>query len=362
MIKIAHFGSYNVNVGDNIALLNVRRGIEKVVSQKISWKSVDISSFHNCPAGMNNIQYSKRFFETISEESDMLVFGGGGLIESTSRKNNATKWKLPINKEILSAIKIPIVCFALGINYFRNYPQLDETGKKRVRRFKDYSSLFSLRNDGSLGIFQSFSEDKCQEIPDPGLISFKDPSPNRPHQALGFFQPAWNNNKKQMLGRGLDDKNLQKLISLCENHSLKIMPHTLKDYNFPYDNFIYDKQLFRSLVKFDAFEKVVQDYSNYDFSVSMRGHGQMISIAQRVPSVYFSTQDKVRDFSIRNGFSEYNVDIEESNWYEKLNEKIERLKSDKDYVLQWYEHRDKFMNKNKKQFDNFCLQIKDIIE
>ena len=55
MINIAHFGSYNINVGDNIALLNIRKGVEKTVDKKINWNSVDIKEFHNSPMGMNNI-------------------------------------------------------------------------------------------------------------------------------------------------------------------------------------------------------------------------------------------------------------------------------------------------------------------
>ena len=146
-----------------------------------------------------------------------------------------------------------------------------------------------------------------------------------------------------MLGRGLTKDNLNKLVSFCEGHNLDIMPHTLKDYKFPYNNFIYTRDTFSKIVRFENFEKVIKDYSNYDFSVSMRGHGQMVSIAQRLPSIYFSTQDKVRDFSLRNGFQDYNVDIQEINWPEKLNEKVERLKNDEDYVLTWYNKRDKFV-------------------
>ena len=59
MINIAHFGSYNVNVGDNIALLNIRKGIESLVNSTINWNSVDIKDFHDSPLGMNSIEYAK---------------------------------------------------------------------------------------------------------------------------------------------------------------------------------------------------------------------------------------------------------------------------------------------------------------
>ena len=40
-IRIAHIGSYNRNLGDNIAILNVRKEFEKSMSN-IEWISLDI--------------------------------------------------------------------------------------------------------------------------------------------------------------------------------------------------------------------------------------------------------------------------------------------------------------------------------
>ena len=113
MIRIAHFGSYGVNVGDNIALLNIRKGIEQALGEEITWKSVCISRFHNSPKGMNNIEYIKHAFSQISEQNDMLIIGGGGLIESNNRSDNETRWKLPFTEETLSELRIPIVCFSV---------------------------------------------------------------------------------------------------------------------------------------------------------------------------------------------------------------------------------------------------------
>ena len=112
---------------------------------------------------------------------------------------------------------------------------------------------------------------------------------------------------------------------------------------------------------YDKFMKMIDGYSHYDYSVAMRGHGQMIAIAVNLPSIYFSTQDKVRDFSYRNGFTDYNVDILESEWHAKLNEKIDRLKTDKEYLQNWYEIRDKAVVQYTKDFYDFCHKIKDLL-
>ena len=75
-IRIAHIGSYNRNLGDNIAILNVRKEFEKSMSN-IEWISLDILDiFWN---RNNNIDFVIKFFE--ENNFDAIVLGGGGLIE-----------------------------------------------------------------------------------------------------------------------------------------------------------------------------------------------------------------------------------------------------------------------------------------
>ena len=85
----------------------------------------------------------------------------------------------------------------------------------------------------------------------------------------------------------------------------------------------------------------------------MRGHGQLISIGLNIPNIYLSTQDKVRDFSMLNGFEDYDVDINESDWYRKLKEKYNRMMNDEEYLKNWYVIRNKGMSKWRKQILDF---------
>ena len=147
----------------------------------------------------------------------------------------------------------------------------------------------------------------------------------------------------------------------CDQFDLDIMPHTKKDYNFPYDRFIYQTDEFLRLVKFKNFEKIIQKYFEYDFSVAMRGHGQLISIGLGLPSIYFSTQDKVKNFSLKNGFEDYNVDIEEEDWEVKLIEKTNRLMQDSEYLAKWYEIRNESVLQYKQKFKDFCLEIVKVV-
>ena len=187
MVRIAQLASYDVNVGDNIAIYNIRRVLSSLVDDKIYWTDVNIASFHEIN---NSIKPCKEMLKKISDENDMLIIGGGGLIEGDSGKH-ATHWKLPFNEEILAEINIPILCFAAGINYFRNWPGISDKGIENIKLFADKCSLFSLRNDGSVDLFREFSDQPVEEVPDPGLV-FDNllQIPRRTEINNGFLQTA----------------------------------------------------------------------------------------------------------------------------------------------------------------------------
>jgi len=358
MVKIAQLASYNINIGDNIAIYNIRRVLSSLVDDKIYWTDVNIASFHEIN---NSIKPCKEMLKKISDENDMLIIGGGGLIEGGNDKH-ATHWKLPFNEEILAEIDIPIVCFAAGINYFRNWPGISDKGIENIKLFADKCSLFSLRNDGSVDLFREFSDQPVEEVPDPGLV-FDDllQIPRRTEINNGFLQTAWNNKAQQMEGRGFNGRNMYRMLQTTGQYGLPNFPHTRKDYNFPSIPTVFSLDAFNQGVKYERFLNIISTYSKFDYSVAMRGHGQMIAIAVNLPSIYLSTQDKVRDFSYRNGFDDYNVDILESEWHAKLNEKIDRLKTDKEYLQNWYEIRDKAVVQYTKDFYDFCHKIKGLL-
>ena len=77
----------------------------------------------------------------------------------------------------------------------------------------------------------------------------------------------------------------------------------------------------------------------------MRGHGQMITMGMNIPGIYLSSQDKVRDFSLLNGFIDYDVDMREEHWPEMLEECIAKMtEPNSKYLENWYDIRDEFIN------------------
>ena len=308
------------------------------------------------------------------EGCDLMIIGGGGQIED--RAKWLTSNTLPFDKDILQQINVPIACIGLGINYFREptsykSKQLSIDAFKNLELLINKSVYFSLRNDGSYDILKKLfdkyegSEEifsKVKEIPDPGLF-FEQELPKKTNKQIKkcIFQPAWNSSRRIIAGRfgGASLKHFKEFFA--KNNNFYFMPHTLKDYQFinMFDKIMstaITKQDFKKHVKYDQYASFIKNfYFKYDMSIAMRGHGQLNAIAINMPSLYFSTQDKVKDFSLKNEFRDYNIDIQEEDCFKKLSHSTNRILNDKNYLDEWYEIRDRKMIEFKNQFKD-CIQ------
>ena len=136
------------------------------------------------------------------------------------------------------------------------------------------------------------------------------------------------------------------------------MPHTPKDFRY-FSNFIIDSRQLTDMLAFDYTSELVKVYLNFDSIVAFRGHGQLISIGMNIPGLYFSTQDKVRDFSLRNGFEDYNIDINDEDWLDQLRGKHFRLLMDSTYRETWYEIRNASIKKWHESLKSLISTCKD---
>ena len=353
--KFAHIGSYNRNLGDNIALLNVRNEFNKYVNN-IELISLDINDIFW--AQNNNPQFTINFIN--KHNLDGLVIGGGGLIEYKGYQHHHTHYKLPFNKEILTSLNCPTFFVGIGINYFREKEGFSPKATQSFKETIEYSSCFSLRNDGSINKLKELKlyTDKVKEIPDPGLI-IDDLQEVFYTKHENYIQPAFNNPSKNInIKRYKSKDNILKLVNFANNNKLISLPHTPKDFNY-FKSFAFEQKLAKKYLKFENTKSTcLEFYPKMKSIIALRGHGQLISIGYNIPGIYLSTQDKVRDFSLLNGFIDYNIDINENNWYKKLNEKFNMITKDSSYIEEWHKIRDKNIPKWKHQFKSFILKCK----
>tara|TARA_B100002019_G_scaffold250494_1_gene230391 strand:- start:4128 stop:5189 length:1062 start_codon:yes stop_codon:yes gene_type:complete len=352
-MRFAHIGSFNRNLGDNVAIQNVRNSFDKHIPN-IDWVSIDISGVFW--SRQNDINFVKSFFE--KENFDAIVVGGGGLIEYAGYEQHQTKFKLPFNKEIFKSISCPTFFVGLGINYFRGSEGFSDEAKQSLSEVIEYSTMFSLRNDGSMDILDDLGlmVEKVKEVPDPGLIFDYEKVDNSKIRHT-IMEPAFNSSGKINENRFKGQGNIDKLVSFANDRGMVSMPHTPKDFRY-FGNFLIDQNNLMSMLQFDNTNELVKVYLNFDSVIAMRGHGQLISVGLNVPSLYFSTQDKLKYFSLRNGFEDYNIDILENNWYEKLIDCHTKLLSDTKYLQNWYDIRREKINTFRLTFDNFIRDCK----
>jgi len=352
-LKIAHIGSYNRNLGDNIAILNVREQFNKKIPN-IDWISLDILNiFWN---RNNNIDFIINFFK--DNNFDAIVVGGGGLIEYRGYEKHDTNFKLPFNEKIMKSLNCPTFFVGLGINYFRGREGFSEEAKNSLKAVVDYSTHFSLRNDGSIDILKDLDlfTEKVKEVPDPGLI-FDYEKRNNFNLQNNIIQPAFNSSPGINENRFKGVDNINGMVNFAKNNNLIAVPHTPKDYKYFSDYIIDSQQLMESL-NFDYTAELVKIYLNFDSTVALRGHGQLISIGLNIPGIYLSTQDKVKYFSLLNGFEDYNVDVEDDDWLQKLELLHFKLLTDKTYLSNWYKLRCEkieIWHKQLSDFVNDCI-------
>lgn len=348
-------GAYGLNVGDSAAIYNIR----KYFGDEYDWKSVDVIKFVE---NNNNETYAIEKLNNFLKDCKCLIVGGGGLIEGAAYSSTHTRWKLPFNKKILDTINIPIYVVAVGINNFRLQSSLNEQGVNNLNELIKKSKIFSVRNDGSLRIVNNIIQNnKIEECPDPGLLSdFEFSRKNK--ITKGCFQPAFNDNPAIMRGRFINHQNLDYVLDFVSRNNLKVFPHTKKDFKiFKSEQMCFDKQYFIEQCKANNYDTIIQQYSQFDYSIAMRGHGQMIALAINLPSIYLSTQDKVIDFSAQNNLLKYTVDIRQKDWLEKLKDMNQKMLYDKNYLEEWYHIRDNLITNSKKQFVELTDRIKNDI-
>jgi polysaccharide pyruvyl transferase WcaK-like protein len=336
-MRILHLGVYDRNIGDSIALVNARRSWNEIVPN-IEWSQKNIESFW---ARKNDVAYCKKFFSSLSGKVDAVLVGGGGLIEDYH--GQGTNYKLPFNREILEACPVPVFFHGVGLNVFRGNTGYGEEAVKAIQETIDYSSGFSVRNDGSYEKMRDWvglDVSKVPIIPDPGLL-FLDRFniPEKEELITGGFQPAINVGKYINDNRFLNDNNLETVKNLSIGRLT--FPHTIRDAQSFKLNSICSPQEFDIYKKTDNLDRFIENYKKIDYIVAMRGHGQLMSIGLNIPGIYLSTQDKVLDFSILNGYEEYNIDIREENWREELDRKIYLLtEKNSELARKWYNLRE----------------------
>ena len=91
-------------------------------------------------------------------KTKMLVIGGGGLFLPDTNENSISGWQWAISEDQLKRIKVPVILYTVGYNYFRGQSS-NELFEKNLRLIISKSKFVGLRNSGSCQAVKSILEE-----------------------------------------------------------------------------------------------------------------------------------------------------------------------------------------------------------
>jgi len=350
MLKVWHVATHTTNIGDGALVKGIQRTIREDWPEPVEFISDCLMHYKNY---WGPKQYTEKLIDQINGKSDLLLIGGGGMLDGGRRySHTGMGFNLPI--EFFKKIKIPIVFYAVGHNsfdgqYFWN--------KKKLHRLMDFiekrdDSFFTVRNDGTIHrLKRLFGEPLAQvtEIPDPGmyvpvlnrndvlvdrtkinvLIQLAgDNEFSRMSSALWRHVPIMgskilNTRQSTFLGRIADA-----IQEVCVHNdiNLTLCPHLLRDLSIS-DKFV--KLLPTRFGRFNInMSEIVRGadqaahffglYQAADLVIGMRGHSVICGVGLNTPTIAVASHKKVAGFMHSVGLDDRVIDINDRNLSQKL--------------------------------------------
>jgi len=260
---------------------------------------------------------------------DLVLFGGGGLIHSYSptRANtiSGTNWQIRLSD--LKSLKPPIVLYGVGFNHFYGDPApLPQMGKM-FDILKQKGSLISFRNDGSkerfLHHFPKFNH-PIHIIPDPGVFYRPQTTPQIPDK-YAILQIAADRYKYRYKGKFNKFLNIVRTIIASAGLDCILIPHTPDDEKLYKTISLPRTKIYRLKNKVKDTAEIIGLYQHAEFSVSTRGHSQICSIGNQVPTFTISTHPKTLGFAETCELTDYVVRFPEED---NIQPKFERFLGD----------------------------------
>ena len=273
-----HVGSYDRNVGDNLALdhhtqHHVAGALLGPATSAVCFHLLDLSAHFHSHRNDPERALATLMHGVTAHNASVLLFGGGGLLQPGA--GWGTGWNLPLSPHVLDRLpaSLRIVVYAVGLNTFRGMsgrysgdrqggdaaqPRTSRSGFSAqgllaaMRSVVMRAASFSVRNDGShAALLALFPGDdavaaKVWEVADPGMMLparrcaalTREPraapagawraanDSNRASFGLVALQPAWNKNPHANAGRLQGADGVATLARLVSRTHATLISHT----------------------------------------------------------------------------------------------------------------------------------------
>ncbi len=258
-----------------------------------------------------------------------VIVGGGGLFLPDSNKNDISGWQWAISEEKLNSIKVPLVVYSVGYNYFRGQ-ECNSLFIKNLITLCRKAQLIALRNHGSMEavkkLIPSYLHDKI--IFQPCITTVlrkvcgKELETKRISKVIAFNIAFDRSNMRFGANKELILEEIARSAKMIQNkgYNIVLVYHVGSDSQMRY---YMDKIGVRYTIKdlTTSFpDKIIKFYNNVDLVIGMRGHSQMIPFGLNCEILSLVTHDKMQWFLDDINASEWKIDLVNSN--EKIGDEI----------------------------------------
>lgn len=311
VVHITLFKGWGHNAGDLVLSKMVRDSFNRLLNP-FAWLLRAVSS-----------KVDERLMSEINQ-SDLLIVGGGGLLLPDSNPNAVSGWQWAVSRDQIESIRVPLVVFAIGYNYFRG----QEPNAFFVDNLKvliEKSTFFGLRNKGSICAINEltdklFADKICYQPCPTTLIRKLHPElPPKPWKRKVALNMAFD---RYALRFGENQEHILMQIGIAaraiveKGYELYYVSHILDDRKF---EIVLDRLRvpFHSVrLQYQFPMQMVHFYNDMDLVIGMRGHAQMIPFGLNTPIISLGTHDKMRWFL---------DDIQATDWHLDLLKDIDTL-------------------------------------
>lgn len=336
------------NAGDTVLSQCVRRflGFRK-------WNIMDVSQ-----------KVDQNLIEEINK-SDILLIGGGGLFLPDTNENSISGWQWAISKEQIDQIKVPIVIFSVGYNYFRGQTN-SELFTSSLNHIVRKAAFVGLRNKGSVEVIKELVDDSLKDkiLYQPctttliskiyGVYSKRNTKVVAFNIAFDREERRYGDNKEVILSqvamaaRLIEEKGYEIVYVAHSDGDLRFLPYLNKaGVNYKVKNLT---QSFPG--------EVIRFYKHIEIVIGMRGHAQMIPFGVGVKIISLGTHDKMRWFLQDISMEECYINLNEE--CDKISNRIMKIFSD--IVIKYAEEMDmKLRNEQERLWEISCENKKEIL-
>jgi polysaccharide pyruvyl transferase WcaK-like protein len=313
-MKILHLASHMGNIGDNASHIGFRKILSSITQEPIYIDQLEIRRFYNSYSLPDKLSFDKEF-ASLANSYDLLVMGGGGFLDFWV-EGSVTGTTLNIPETILDQITTPIFIVSMGCI---PHKQIPEGNTEKFRKFLDAllnkkNTLVAVRNDGSSQVLKDIIGkkyfDQIPEVLDHGFFYENNGALYMPCEAPYVLINTTADQVKMLNRRtGTVDeemftdemKNVIHHIIHRTDLSIVFAPHIYADYKAidllvnHIDNFqLRSRVIVTPHVQGDfGCNQIFSAYKNSTFTIGMRFHANVCSLAMEVPVFGIAALDRV---------------------------------------------------------------------